>query len=51
MLKKNLLYTGITRGRQLVILVGQQKAIAIAVKNKQSGIRHSKLKEWLIENS
>ena len=49
MLKKNLLYTGITRGRKLVILIGQQKAIAIAIKNKQSDIRHSKLKEWLIK--
>jgi exodeoxyribonuclease V alpha subunit len=39
MLKKNLLYTGITRGRKLVILIGQQKAIPIAIKNKQSDIR------------
>ena len=33
MLQRNLLYTGVTRGKQLVILVGQPKAVAIAVKN------------------
>jgi hypothetical protein len=30
MLQRNLLYTGITRGKRLVVLVGQKKAIAIA---------------------
>ncbi len=33
MLQRNLLYTGITRGKRLVVLVGQKKAVAIAVKN------------------
>jgi exodeoxyribonuclease V alpha subunit len=33
MLQRNLLYTGITRGRRLVVLVGQKKAIAISVRN------------------
>ena len=33
MLQRNLLYTGITRGKRLVVLVGQKKAIAIAVRN------------------
>ena len=32
-LQRNLLYTGITRGKRLVVLVGQKKAIAIAVRN------------------
>ena len=32
MLQRNLLYTGVTRGKQLVVLVGQKKAIAIAVR-------------------
>ena len=31
MLQRNLLYTGVTRGKQLVVLVGQKKAVAIAV--------------------
>jgi exodeoxyribonuclease V alpha subunit len=33
MLQRNLLYTGVTRGKRLVVLVGQRKAVAIAVKN------------------
>jgi exodeoxyribonuclease V alpha subunit len=32
-LQRNLLYTGVTRGKCLVILVGQKKAVAIAVRN------------------
>lgn len=48
MLKRNLIYTGITRGKRLVILVGQKKALAIAVKGKQVGRRWSKLKERLM---
>ena len=33
MLRRNLLYTGVTRGKRLVVLVGQTKAVAIAVRN------------------
>lgn len=47
MLQRNLLYTGVTRGRKLVVLVGQKKAIAMAVKNASSRRRWSKLAEWL----
>jgi exodeoxyribonuclease V alpha subunit len=47
MLQRNLLYTGITRGKQLVVLVGQKKAVAIAVKNVSGRRRWSKLHEWL----
>jgi exodeoxyribonuclease V alpha subunit len=47
MLHRNLLYTGITRGKRLVVLVGQKKAIAIAVRNVSGRRRWSKLKEWL----
>jgi exodeoxyribonuclease V alpha subunit len=43
----NLLYTGVTRGKRLVILVGQKKAVAIAVKNVSGRRRWSKLSEWL----
>jgi len=42
-----LLYTGITRGKTLVVLVGQKKAIAIAVRNVSGRRRWSKLHEWL----
>ena len=43
MLQKNLVYTAITRGKKLVVLVGQKKALAIAVKNKNSTKRWSTL--------
>ncbi len=36
MLERNLLYTGVTRGKKLVVIVGQPKALAMAVKNKRS---------------
>jgi exodeoxyribonuclease V alpha subunit len=47
MLQRNLLYTGITRGKRLVVLVGQKKAVAIAVRNVSGRRRWSKLKDWL----
>ena len=47
MLKRNLLYTGVTRGKRLVVLVGQKKAVAIAVRNASGRRRWSKLDEWL----
>jgi exodeoxyribonuclease V alpha subunit len=47
MLQRNLLYTGLTRGKKLVIIVGQRKAFAIAVKNESGRRRWSKLDEWM----
>jgi exodeoxyribonuclease V alpha subunit len=47
MLQRNLLYTGVTRGKKLVVLVGQKKAVAIAVRNASGRRRWSKLQEWL----
>ena len=47
MLQRNLLYTGVTRGKRLVVLVGQKKAVAIAVRNVSGRQRWSKLQEWL----
>jgi exodeoxyribonuclease V alpha subunit len=47
MLQRNLIYTGVTRGKKLVVLVGQAKAVAIAVKNVSGRRRWTKLKEWL----
>ncbi len=47
MLQRNLLYTGVTRGKRLVVLVGQKKAIAIAVRNVSGRRRWSKLNQWL----
>ena len=47
MLRRNLLYTGITRARKLVVLVGQRRALAIAVKDSRTERRWSKLNQWL----
>jgi exodeoxyribonuclease V alpha subunit len=47
MLARNLLYTGVTRGKRLVVLVGQRRALAIAVKNQGGRRRWSKLHERL----
>jgi exodeoxyribonuclease V alpha subunit len=47
MLRRNLVYTGVTRGKRLVVIVGQRRAIGIAVRGGQSLRRWSKLKEWL----
>jgi exodeoxyribonuclease V alpha subunit len=47
MLQRNLLYTGVTRGKKLVVLVGQPRAIAIADRNAAGRRRWSKLNKWL----
>jgi exodeoxyribonuclease V alpha subunit len=47
MLARNLLYTGLTRGKRLVVLVGQRKALAIAVRNQGGRRRWSRLRELL----
>ena len=47
MLQRNLVYTGVTRGKRLVVLVGQRNALAIAVKGARTRRRWSKLREWL----
>ena len=47
MLRRNLLYTAVTRGRNLVVLMAQPKAVAIAVKGRPERRRWSKLRAWL----
>src|SRR5262249_27358165 len=43
MLQRNLLYTGITRGRKLVVLVGSPKALSLAVERHEAAKRYSAL--------
>ncbi|MBN1935106.1 MAG: ATP-dependent RecD-like DNA helicase, partial [Anaerolineae bacterium] len=43
MLKRPVLYTGVTRAKKLVVLVGNKRAIAIAVRNNQVAERHTAL--------
>ena len=47
MLQRNLLYTGITRGKKLVVLVGSRKALAIAVERRDTTRRYSALSRRL----
>ncbi len=47
MLQRNLLYTGITRGKKLVVLAGNKKALALAVQRKETSQRFSGLRRRL----
>ncbi|MBP7571288.1 MAG: ATP-dependent RecD-like DNA helicase [Acidobacteria bacterium] len=47
MLQRNLLYTAVTRGRRLVVLVGQRKALGIAVSDRRLRRRWTMLRKWL----
>ena len=47
MLQRNLLYTAITRGRRLVVVVGSRRALAMAVRNSRPGERNTMLKSRL----
>ena len=51
MLRRNLLYTGITRGRKLVVMVGNVKAFSIAVGNSGKVKRNSQLASRLAEQA
>ena len=43
LLQGNLIYTGITRGKRLLVLIGQKKALGIAVRNDRPQRRYSGL--------
>ena len=47
LLQRNLIYTAVTRGRRLVVLIGTRKALAIGVNNNKTGQRHTCLKQRL----
>ena len=49
MLQRNLLYTGITRGKKLVVIVGTEKAVGLAVRNAEAGRRNTTLRKRLRE--
>lgn len=48
MLYRNLIYTGLTRGKKLVIFVGSRRALSMAVKNVDNRKRQTYLKELLL---
>ena len=43
LLQRNLLYTGVTRGKRMVVLIGQKKALGMAVRNESTRHRHGGL--------
>lgn len=47
MLQRNLIYTGITRAKKLLVLIGSQKALSYAVRNVTVTARNSKLRDRL----
>ncbi len=48
LLQRNLIYTAVTRGKKLVVLVGTKKALAIAIRNDKTQKRFTRLRERLI---
>ncbi|SPQ00117.1 Similar to exodeoxyribonuclease V alpha subunit [Candidatus Sulfobium mesophilum] len=49
MLQRNLLYTAVTRGKKLVVIIGTKKALAMSIKNNKQQMRYTRLKERLRE--
>jgi exodeoxyribonuclease V alpha subunit len=47
LLQRNLIYTGITRAKKLVVIIGTKKALAIAIKNNKPQLRFTLLSERL----
>ena len=47
LLQRNLIYTGVTRGKRMVVLIGQKKALETAVRNRKSVQRYSALVQRL----
>jgi exodeoxyribonuclease V alpha subunit len=48
LLQRNLVYTGITRGRKLVLLIGRRRALGMAVRNNRTENRFSGLLAHLL---
>jgi exodeoxyribonuclease V alpha subunit len=48
LLQRNLIYTGITRAKKLVVLIGTKKALAIAIKNNKPQLRFTQLSRRLV---
>jgi exodeoxyribonuclease V alpha subunit len=47
LLQRNLLYTAITRAKRLCVIVGQPRALDVAVRNNRVELRNTALAEWL----
>ena len=51
MLQRNLLYTGVTRAKKVLVLIGEKKAISYAVRNETTTSRNTKLPGRLFDRS
>ncbi len=49
MLQRNLLYTAVTRGKRLVVLIGNRRALAAAVRNRSTEARYTLLADRLAD--
>jgi exodeoxyribonuclease V alpha subunit len=49
LLQRNLLYTAITRGKKMVVLIGSRKAVAIALRNDKPRLRASRLAQRIAD--
>ena len=49
MLQRNLLYTGVTRAKKIMVLIGQKKAVSYAIHNNKAVERNTRLAERLKE--
>ncbi len=47
LLQRNLIYTGITRAKRLVVLIGSKKALGVAIENNKPKLRYTRLAERL----
>ena len=51
MLQRNLLYTGVTRAKKILVLIGEKKAVWYAIRNETTADRNTKLADRLREDS
>lgn len=49
MLQRNLLYTGVTRAKKILVLIGEKKAVFYAIKNVTTTARNTRLAQRLLE--
>lgn len=49
MLQRNLLYTGVTRAKKILVLIGEKKALVYAIKNETTMVRNTRLAKRLCE--
>lgn len=49
LMNRNLLYTGVTRAKQCLVMIGNKEVVQEMIENNQENLRYSGLKERIIE--